>query len=88
MRYALIRDNKLTFISDQVATREYRTSFFSGRPTGTQVTNRGNLGLGLESKIALKDLSLDASVRRNQSFNVSLNRTVYYDVRSSLSYTF
>jgi len=46
------------------------------------------LGLGLESKITLNDLSLDASVRRNQSFNVSLNRAVYYDVRSSLSYTF
>ncbi len=88
MRYALVKDGKLTFVSNQVATREYRTTFFSGRPTGTSVTQRGNLGLGLESRIQLGDLALDAKVTRNQSFNVSLNRTVYYDAQSTLSYTF
>jgi hypothetical protein len=88
MRYALVQNGKLTFVSNQVATREHRTSFFSGRATGTTVNERGNLGLGLESKIQLGELSLDAKVTRNQSFNVGINRAVYYDAQSTLSYTF
>ncbi|MFQ5599923.1 MAG: hypothetical protein ACE5G2_05145, partial [Candidatus Krumholzibacteriia bacterium] len=88
VRYALIRNGRLTFTSSQVATRERRTSFTGGRATGQKVTERGNLALGLESKIEIGDLKLDTKFARNQSFNVSLNRNVFFNVQSSLSYTF
>ncbi len=88
IRYTLIQEGKLSFISNQVSTREHRTIFFNGRATGVNVINRGNVALGLESKITMGDLQLDAKLARNQSFNVSLNRNVYYNVQSTLSYTF
>ena len=88
IRYALIQGGKLNFVSTQVSTREHRTIFFNGRATGVNVINRGNVAMGLESDITMGDLRLDAKLARNQSFNVSLNRNVYYNVQSTLSYTF
>jgi len=88
IRYALIQGGKLNFVSTQVSTREHRTIFFNGRATGVNVIERGNVAMGLESNITMGDLRLDAKVARNQSFNVSLNRNVYYNVQSTLSYTF
>ncbi len=88
LHYDLVRGGKLAFVSRQVSTREHRTNFFAGRPIGISVTDRGNLALGLNSNIQLGDLKLDAELTRNQSFNVSLNRAVYYNVNSTLSYTF
>ncbi len=88
IRYALIQGGKLNFVSTQVSTREHRTIFFNGRATGVNVIERGNVAMGLESNITMGDLRLDAKLARNQSFNVSLNRNVYYNVQSTLSYTF
>ncbi len=88
VRYNLIKDGKLVFTSNQQSTRERRTQFSNGEATGTTVTERGNLALGLESKMKLGDLSLDTTLQRNQSFNVNLNNRVFYNVDSSLSYTF
>ena len=82
MRYALVRDGVLTFTSENVATREH-TGIAS-----TVVNERGNLALGLDSRIQVGTLSLNARASRNQSFNVTLNRNVFYNVDSSLSYAF
>jgi hypothetical protein len=87
-RFDLIRDGKLALKSDQVATRERRTTFQGGRAAGKNVTERGNLSLGFESKYKKGDFLLDIRVTRNQSFNVTLNRNVFYVVDSQLSYTF
>ncbi len=82
MRYQLIKDGVLTFTSENVATREH---------TGVTVTNvaeRGNIALGLDSRINVGKLSLNTRASRNQSFNVTLNRNVFYNVDSTLSYAF
>jgi hypothetical protein len=82
MRYALIKNGVLTFTSENVATREY-----SG-VVKTKATERGNLALGLDSRIRVGNLSLNTRATRNQSFNVTLNRNVFYNVDSTLSYAF
>lgn len=82
MRYALIKDGVLTFTSENVATREH-----SGVRIKT-VQERGNLALGLDSQINIGSLRLNTRASRNQSFNVTLNRNVFYNVDSSLSYAF
>jgi len=88
VRFELVKGGKLVFTSNQESTRQHVTSFFGGEPTGVSVSESHNVALGLESKMNLGDFSLDCSVQRNQSFNVSLNRSVYYNVQSSLSYLF
>jgi hypothetical protein len=88
MRYAVFRGDKLTFASRQDAQRVYNYGFVDGEPQLRSVTDSGNLALGFESRLRLSDLQLDCRVYRNRSFNVSLNREVYYNVDATLSYTF
>lgn len=83
--YGILKDGKLTFVSQQEATRERITDFGTGRQT---IVERGNLRLGFDSKLKLGDLNLDCRLSRNQSFNVALNRNVYYNIDSKLSVTF
>jgi hypothetical protein len=85
MRYDIIRGGKLVFTSRQESTRE-RSTRFDGRPA--TISERGNLALGFESKLQVKDLKLDCRAQRNQSFNIALNRAVYYNVDATLAYTF
>ena len=83
---SVLPDGKLNFVSRQESTRERRTNF--GTPNTQTITERGNLALGLDSRLKLGELSLDCHFRRNQSFNVTLNRDTYYNVDATLSYTF
>ena len=84
--FAVLPEGKLSFVSRQESTRERRTNF-GGTNTQT-ITERGNLALGLDSRLKLGELSLDAHLRRNQSFNVTLNRNVFYNVDATLTYAF
>jgi hypothetical protein len=84
VRFELVKGGKLVFTSNQESTRQHVT----GQAGGVTVNETHNWALGLESKMNLGDFSLDCSVQRNQSANVSLNRSVYYNVQSSLSYLF
>ena len=88
MRYAIISRDRLTFTSRQDSQRIYSFGFPNGNRTLRSISDSGNLALGFESRFQLKDLKLDCSVVRNRSFNVSLNREVFYDVDATLSYTF
>jgi hypothetical protein len=85
MKYDVLPDGKLSFVSRQESTR-LRSTRFSGR--GPTVSEQGNLALGFESKLKMGELDLDCNVRRNQSFNVQLNRNVYYNIDATVSYTF
>jgi hypothetical protein len=87
VRYEVLPGGKLSFVSRQDATREHRTTFAEGG-NATQVNNLGNIALGLDSKLQMGDLFLDCGMRRNQSFNVSLNRNVFYNVDANLRYQF
>jgi hypothetical protein len=86
VQFTVLPDGKLTFVSRQESTRERRTNF-GARNTQT-ITERGNLALGLDSRLKLGELNLECHLRRNQSFNVTLNRNVFYNVDATLSYTF
>jgi hypothetical protein len=83
---SVLPDGKLNFVSRQESTRERRTNF--GTPNTQTITERGNLALGLDSRLKLGELSLDCHFRRNQSFNVTLNRDTFYNVDATLAYTF
>jgi hypothetical protein len=85
--YAVLPNGKLSFVSRQDATREHRTTF-SATGNSTAVNNLGNLALGLDSNLQMGELFLNCGMRRNQSFNVSLNRNVYYNVDASIRYRF
>lgn len=79
IRYDLVSGGKLTFVSRQDATRER---------TFTAVTERGNIALGIESKLDFSGLKLDCRANGNRSFNVSLNQRTYFNVDATLQYTF
>ena len=79
IRYDVVSGGKLTFVSRQEATRER---------TFTAVTERGNLALGIESKLDFSGLKLDCRAMGNRSFNVSLNQRTYFNVDATLQYTF
>lgn len=84
--FAVLPEGKLNFVSRQESTRERRTNF--GGSNSQTITERGNLALGLDSRLKLGELNLEAHLRRNQSFNVTLNRNVFYNVDATLTYAF
>ena len=88
LRYRVLEGDKLVFTSRQEYVRERRTTFVGGNAVNTAITERGNLALGLDSQFDVGEFKLRCALRRNQSFNVALNRKVYYNVESTLSYTF
>ena len=85
MRYDLIRDGKLSFVSDQYSRRTHRFSFNGRSP---EVTETGNLALGVDSKLQIGDLLLDSSVARNQNKGFTGNDEVFFNGNVKLTYTF
>ncbi len=85
MRYDLISGDKLSFVSDQYSRRTYRFGF-NGRPP--EITEAGNLALGVRSKLQIGGLSLDSSIKRNQNKGFAGNDKVFYNADTKLSYTF
>jgi hypothetical protein len=77
--YDVIKEGKLTFVSRQESTRER---------TFTAINERGNLALGITSKLDFSGLKLDCQATGNRSFNVSLNQRTYFNVDATLQYTF
>lgn len=88
MSYNLLSGGRLTLTSRQDTSREWRSTFSRGRRMSVNVVDRKNLALGLSSSLKVGELELRTQVARNQSFNATLNRNVFYNVDATLSYTF
>ena len=88
LRYEVLNDGRLTFTSRQESSREWRSTFSRGEKTSLTINDRGNFALGINSILQVGALRLDMRATRNQSYNVTLNRNVYYNVDATLTYTF
>jgi hypothetical protein len=88
LKYQLLSNGRLTFTSRQESSREWRSAFSRGEKTSETINDRGNMALGITSVLQVGGLRLDTRATRNQSSNVTLNRNVFYNVESTLTYTF
>jgi len=85
-RCDLLREGKLSFVSQQVSTRTRRLNS-SGAVSGAPITESDALTLGVESKLELNGAKLDCRLRWTNN-NFSGKQRSYVDGNASFEWSF